>query len=103
MKLRHKRLSVNDDESATFSAGHHSKMQNSYKKLAKAVEYGEVKGQLCQVLRSCENPAVGVCSEEAYRGCTLAYCEEHSGLTNRQKRELFCCRPCGRDKHDDIC
>ena len=62
-----------------------------------------MKDQMCQVRRGCQNLSIGRCVELNYRGCTLAFCEEHSGSINRSKKEWFCCRMCARDKHVDIC
>ena len=55
------------------------------------------------MIRGCQNESIGKCVDVEYRGCTMAFCEEHSGALNRRKRELLCCRPCSRDKHTDIC
>ena len=33
----------------------------------------------------------------------MKYCEEHSGKVYRKKHEWICCKPCGKDKHLDIC
>ena len=46
---------------------------------------------------------MGVCSDKPYRGCTLAFCEKHSGERFKKKSSFFCCRSCDRDKHEDIC
>lgn len=35
--------------------------------------------QKCQVDSNCQQLAVGSCSERAYRGCTMAFCNDHSG------------------------
>jgi len=33
----------------------------------------------CQVDPSCQEMAISTCSKKAYRGCTMAYCNSHSG------------------------
>ena len=53
--------------------------------------------------RDCQNPVIGTCVEYEYRGCTLNFCEEHSGQVYRKKHEWICCKPCGKDQHVDIC
>jgi hypothetical protein len=97
MKLRHKRLNQSDDDSATF--GKYFKPKFKFHNLSKVIE---MKGGVCQVRRDCREPAIGLC-KELNRGCTLSFCEAHSGQRNRQRQEWVCCRPCISDKHEDIC
>ena len=98
MELRNKRLTVPDDGSAIFGKDHRRNPMGQSSLLE-----GAVKERKCQIMRDCKQLAIGVCTEQEYRGCTLSFCEQHSGLRNRKKRELCCCRPCSRDKHNDIC
>ena len=116
MKLRHKRLSEgpapDDQDSATFGFNCNKSRSISLNKVLRGTNsssslsnsQGHSKRiHKCQVIRSCLKPSIGICVEEAYRGCTLAFCEEHSGSKFRLKNEWICCRPCARDKHTDIC
>ena len=57
----------------------------------------------CQVDPSCNQAATSICSEQAYRGCTLAYCRFHSGKENCKRKKCCLCKLCSRDKHEDIC
>ena len=59
--------------------------------------------QKCQVDPSCQEIAINICSEQAYRGCTMAYCNNHSGKLNRLQRSSCLCKFCLTDKHIDIC
>ena len=59
--------------------------------------------QKCQVDPTCRETAISKCSERAYRGCTMAYCNNHSGQLNRRKRQSCLCKICTSDKHVDIC
>ena len=52
---------------------------------------------------SCQEIAINICSEQAYRGCTMAYCNNHSGKMNRRKKQCCLCKLCPRDQHIDIC
>ena len=47
--------------------------------------------------------AINYCSERAYRGCTMAYCNKHSGQENRRRKQCCMCKLCASDKHVDIC
>lgn len=59
---------------------------------------------ICEVDPNCENIAENKCSETAYRGCTMYFCAEHSGISNRKRVRNVLCRLCCRtDSHEDIC
>ena len=98
MEMRNKRLTVPDDGSAIFGK---DRRRNplAHNNLLE----GAIKVKKCQIMRDCMEPSIGVCTEQEYRGCTLSFCEQHSGVRNRKKKEIICCRPCSRDKHEDIC
>ena len=59
--------------------------------------------QKCQVDSSCPEMAINICSEQAYRGCTMAYCNNHSGKQNRLRKQCCMFKICARDQHIDIC
>ena len=57
----------------------------------------------CQVDRNCQKQAIDFCSVKPYRGCTLAYCEDHSGELHRLEQQATCLKLCAKDRHEDIC
>ena len=107
MQLRSRKLKASDEESATFGRNYmRPRVPFNLKKVVEMEDFnfGSIKNnRQCQVRRDCQNPVVGHCIEQEYRGCTLTFCEEHSGQVYRQRHEWICCRPCARDKHIDIC
>lgn len=91
---------MNDADSATF--GRFCSPNTKAWNLRKVLE-GSFKSTKCQVAKDCDELAVGFCTEKAYRGCTLAFCETHSGQVNRERNEWLLCKLCAKDLHSDIC
>jgi len=96
------KLSASNGTPRPIRSGPSDKIRMSYDMLRRNQELLNSKRK-CQVDPSCPELAIFVCSEKAYRGCTMAFCNNHSGQENRRRKQFCICRLCTKDKHVDIC
>ena len=55
---------------------------------------------LCEIDPRCKEVSISFCSNKNYRGCALAYCQDHSGEARKRSNTCLCL---DTDRYEDVC